>query len=739
MTISPIKNTNSSPSLARNIQKKMAETNVETLESSINNSQQPTKVSSNKPPVPSSLLSFSKIRKKHHSEKSVRTTPSLSDVIKDPSPQDNKENSQNSINPSRQAPPLPIQSQYDKYDNRPIGPNKSRASTGYGMELDSSESMFVDENSGKNSNNSNNEADAISVSKSLRDRAVERKARSAGYGRTPFNQSSHTIKSQQTAYSIADPNNSNSDNNHSSPTSYPNHRYHSSTGTHGHHSGGHGHLNKSMSSGLNLRKARTKSGHSFAAEQSVHSSTAIPKYNETIWEKLPDPEASLKSVLTNLSNSLETKREVEAATIAGLSNATLRANEDENNWINTTTSLQLVSRLARYHTSVILPHLQSKIIPLVITFVASIRSKISFHALEAAEELIGKCAKQFTDNQFDLCIKRCYDVVGGNNHFLKEPVDKVIMIAVKNNSPQRVLNSISAVAKGSKSRVVKEYTARAIYESLKFTGPERMLREYRDKVLTMTGFYLTSSDEASRLWGKKIVILLSDASSEFENYVKAANLSPQTASKILESVQQLRENPLSRRVHSGVRSKHASSRQGSSHYRNINGDDNTENSSLESPNMRNSAQYSSRNIYGSASSSRSRLHLSNISAPGTGHGARALHQISADQESVKELTEAMKTGNINDRKRAITRFCDKCMSVKPEDKRFIVDNIAKLADAYLDLIKTSNNKINETALKGLHKCLHPQSSFLQNSDFRDHVPNYVQAIVSHLRVFLFVG
>ena len=96
----------------------------------------------------------------------------------------------------------------------------------------------------------------------------------------------------------------------------------------------------------------------------------------------------------------------------------------------------------------------------------------------------------------------------------------------------------------------------------------------------------------------------------------------------------------------------------------------------------------------------------------------------------------MKSGSLVDRKRAINRFCEKCISPKPEDKRFINDNMAKLADAYLDLIKTSNNKVNETALKGLHKCLHPQSSFLMTPAFRDHVPNFIQAIVGHLRGFI---
>ena len=88
----------------------------------------------------------------------------------------------------------------------------------------------------------------------------------------------------------------------------------------------------------------------------------------------------------------------------------------------------------------------------------------------------------------------------------------------------------------------------------------------------------------------------------------------------------------------------------------------------------------------------------------------------------------MKSGNLLDRKNAIDRMCDRCMSNKNEDKRFINDNMGKIADAYLDVIKTSNNKVNECALSGLGKVLDPSSHFVNSPSFKDHVPNLVAAM-----------
>lgn len=328
--------------------------------------------------------------------------------------------------------------------------------------------------------------------------------------------------------------------------------------------------------------------------------------------------------------------------------------------------------------------------------------------------------------------------IGGPNQFLKDPVEKVLQSAIKNTSPNRLINSISNISKAAKSRTIKEYSAKSFHDTVVHLSPLKCLKEYRDKVLNMVSLYLTSSDENTRWWGKKLLIVLA-STSDFEQYVKSSSLDSQTANNLLNQAEQLKSNPLGgRRVHSGVRSKHSNSASRNRYSNHQNHQDSMLYDSDAAHTQMNTSSYSARTLYhgsatSSAGSSRTRVGNShNNSAPGTGHGARALHQITADNESIKELTEAMKAGSLVDRKRAINRFCDKCVSPKPEDKRFINDNMAKLADAYLDLIKTSNNKVNEVALKGLHKCLHNESAFLSSSAFRDHVPNYIQAVVSHL-------
>ena len=59
--------------------------------------------------------------------------------------------------------------------------------------------------------------------------------------------------------------------------------------------------------------------------------------------------------------------------------------------------------------------------------------------------------------------------------------------------------------------------------------------------------------------------------------------------------------------------------------------------------------------------------------------------------------------------------------------------MGKIADAYLDVIKTSNSKVNECALSGLTKVLSPNSHFVNAPAFKDHVPNFVAAIVPKLQ------
>ena len=462
--------------------------------------------SNSKPPIPSSLLSFSRIRKKHNSEgRSVRSTPSLNDVFQGSnsakggnsnsgsnmslhhldsshnlsnlslSNSQHSQHSQMNVNvsnsnqalskslmtsPQRQAPPVPTQS-HDIYmgDEREIRPQKKGVAA------------FLDENNneihGSNPMNMNMrdddgpDLDSISVSKSLKVRANERKARSAGYGRTP--------SSSQTNINGHD-----RDRDHVGSSSSSNM------------------MNKSMSGTLNLKKSRTRSGHvDHMAVYSTNSETSkrkvlteIPKYNpEILWEPLPNPDESLKVALANLSTSLETKREVETAMSAGFTTATLRSSNDENNWIITAVALQSVSRLARFHSSTISNSsnnqiLSSKLIPLVITFINSIRSKISAPALTAADELTQKFARHFSEMQFDLLMRSLFNVIGGPNNFLREPVEKVLASVIKNNPPVRVINALTSMTKIGKSKTIKEHTAKAFHDLVVFNTPNKMLREY---------------------------------------------------------------------------------------------------------------------------------------------------------------------------------------------------------------------------------------------------------------------
>lgn len=383
MTISPIKNINNSPSLSKNMQKKLNENSA----------------TSNKPPIPTSLLSFSRhtTRKKHASagptvdRSGIRSTPSLNDVFQNP--QNQQHHTSKSVSPSnsalatslmtspsRQAPPIPTQSNDIYLQNDPDSLENTRKRSEinniFGME---------DPSSLEDLNNSpSHDIDSISVSKSLRVRATnERKARSAGYGRTPSN---HRSEPDSTAsYLAQDASNSRRSNA----------------------------MTKSMSG--TLKKSRTRSGNNLmsdSAHQSMGNLIQIPKYNpEIVWEPLPDAEETLKISLAHLSNSLETRKEVETAMTLGLQSATLRPTNDENNWIITANALQNISRLARFHTNAIIPFLSNKINPLVVTFVNSIRSSLSKHALEATEELCTHCARHFNDNQFDILMKSLFGVI----------------------------------------------------------------------------------------------------------------------------------------------------------------------------------------------------------------------------------------------------------------------------------------------------------------------------------------
>jgi len=431
------------------------------------------------------------------------------------------------------------------------------------------------------------------------------------------------------------------------------------------------------------------------------SSQAIPKYNPDItWQPLPNPDSTLKSCLTGLTNSLETTRETEIAAQNGFTNGVVKSNTDENNWINTCTALQNVARLSRFHTSTIVPHLQSVIMPLTVTLVNSIRSSIAKHSLESAEELCNSTGR-YIDSHVENLIKSALSVLSGSNSFLRDYVERVITAIMRNCNSTKFLNGILASSK-SKSKQVREQAAKSIYDFINEFGQAKILRDYSDKIIPSIGNALTAAEESSRWWGKKCVTDLM-VYPEFERAVVKHAGGEAKANNILNIAENLRTNPMgSRTVSSGFRPKAGQSRQRSG--------------------------VGSERGY----SAKMRVKEDEYLGGASRVSSRGLSQIQNDNEGVKELTGQMKRGNLEDRRLAIERFIDKCLSPRNEDKRFISDNISPLADAYIDVIKTSNNKVNEVALRGLQKLIQPHSNLLQAATFKDHVPNLVQFIVPHL-------
>jgi hypothetical protein len=463
-------------------------------------------------------------------------------------------------------------------------------------------------------------------------------------------------------------------------------------------------------------RSRTNSGQNLTKPTPAKIGGPAKYVQDLPWEPLSNPEESLKLALAYLSNSIETTKEAEQAALAGFSNPVVRADTDENNWKKTATGLQEVARLVRFHTHLVQPHLQTKISPMVICLVSSLRSAVSKHAMEAAEELCTYCCSNFTEKQYELLIKNLLGLIGQSNNFLKETVDHVISAAAKNSSPSRLLNIIIAQSKASKINSVKEFCAKTVHDIINSYGQKRSMDDYGDKIVKILAFYLTSNADGIRYWGKRIVTSLM-SNPNFEEMVTRTSDS-NSINTVLNQTEALRQNPLDSRGRSGLRPKHsAGSRVGRSFKDDI--------GTSTAPASVGGASVGGYSIASRESSSRSRsLNVNNT---------RGLHQINADSASIKELTDSMKGGSLVDRRNAIDRVCDRCLSNNKDDKRFITDNMGKIADAYLDVIKTSNSKVNECALTGLTKIFAPTSHFVNASKFKDHVPNFVAAIVPKLQ------
>ena len=290
---------------------------------------------------------------------------------------------------------------------------------------------------------------------------------------------------------------------------------------------------------------------------------------------------------------------------------------------------------------------------------------MSKHALEAAEELCTYCCSNFTEKQYELLVKNLLGLIGQANNFLKENVDHVISAAAKNSSPNRLLNIIIAQSKASKINSVKEFCAKTVHDIVNSYGQKRSMDDYGDKIVKILAFYLTSNADGIRYWGKRIVTTLM-TNPMFEEMVTRTSDS-NSINTVLNQTEALRQNPLDSRGRSGLRPKHsAGSRVGRSFKDDI--------GTSTAPASIGGASIGGYSIQSRESSSRSRsLNVNN---------ARGLHQISADNASIKELTDSMKGGSLMDRRNAIDRVCDRCLSNNKDDKRFITDNMGKIADAY---------------------------------------------------------
>ena len=317
----------------------------------------------------------------------------------------------------------------------------------------------------------------------------------------------------------------------------------------------------------------------------------------------------------------------------------MKSDTDENNWINTCTALQNVARLSRFHTNTIVPHLQSVIMPLTVTLVNSIRSSIAKHSLESAEELCNSTGK-YIDSHVENLTKSSLSVLSGSNSFLRDYVERVITAIMRNCNSNKFLNGILASSK-SKSKQVREQAAKSIYDFINEFGQSKVLRDYSDKIIPSIGNALTAAEESSRWWGKKCVTDLMDYP-EFERAVSKHAGGEAKANNILNIAENLRTNPMgSRTVSSGFRPKAGTSRQRSG--------------------------VGSERGY----SAKMRVKEDEYLGGASRVSSRGLSQIQNDNEGVKELTGQMKRGNLEDRRLAIERFIDKCLSPRSEDKRFI--------------------------------------------------------------------